>query len=293
MKGYLPTWMPNGFGLLGSYGAEQSADGFGGYGVWSDNACREVELTFNPNWVARDPSNVDPNASVGPWIVTADVPRGCSNEVLGKARCLDYETATPNGYLTLLMMGLDRSEGDRIALSIFGEEGTENSVSEEPSWRLFADDHLPWTVEAPEAWHMIFARSPSRPNLKTGVLQSWIGTAQYRPEWMNGPTLTAGASEKLGPDAVMVHIGLLWYPPDEPIAWSPDPSVPPTWTRDYGEHPDSQNPGWVIHERQLCQGKECVNVLIWHGPDASEADVSDAERVAQSVAFVPDWTDKG
>jgi hypothetical protein len=165
--------------------------------------------------------------------------------------------------------------------------------SPQPPWKVVASDQLPWTVEAPELWHMTFERSPSRPNLKTGVLQSWIGTAQFRPEWMTGPTLAAGATERLGPAAVMVHIGLFFYPPDQQIAWSPDPSVPPTWTRDYGEHPDSQNPGWVIHERQLCQGKECVNVLIWHGPDASEADVSDAERVAQSVTFVADWTDEG
>jgi hypothetical protein len=159
------------------------------------------------------------------------------------------------------------------------------------TWSLIADDRLPWTFRAPDGWHMSYARSPSRSNLKTGVLQSWIGTTPYQPEWGTGPNQGGGASEKMGRDAVLVSVSLLWYPPEKPIPWSPDPTASPTWGQDYGEHPDAQNPGWVFHERQLCQGKECVHVLIWHGPDASEADIANAQRVAESISFVPDWKD--
>ena len=121
-EGYLPTWMPEGFGVLATYGPETAADGYRAYGIWSDQRCREVEYAFNPNWVARSPEFVNPAASVGPWVVEEDVPGGCGNAVLGEARCLRYSTSTPGGLFSLSMMGLDRDEGDRIALSIYSAE---------------------------------------------------------------------------------------------------------------------------------------------------------------------------
>lgn len=121
-EGYLPKWMPEGFGLQATFGLEQAEDGYGAYGIWSDERCRLVEYTFNPNWAASDPGGQDPQASVGPWVVEVDKPAACGNAVLGEARCLRYSTSTTDGLLTLAMMGLDRAEGDRIALSTYAGE---------------------------------------------------------------------------------------------------------------------------------------------------------------------------
>lgn len=120
-RGHLPGWLPPGFGLLRTYGAEsRTADGSGAYGIWSDEHCREVEMTFDPS--ARPPgTSYHPSVTrVGPWSLTADVPNGCFNVVLGKSRCLDYVAVADDGIISLAMMGLDREEGDRIALSILG-----------------------------------------------------------------------------------------------------------------------------------------------------------------------------
>lgn len=134
-EGYAPTWMPEGFGVLATFGPDPAADGFAAHGVWSDARCRLVEFMFNPNWVARDHSQPDPRASVGPWVVGTDVPDGCGNAILGEDEsCLRYSTVTADGLLSLAMMGLDRSEGDRIALSIVG--GSENPGATEAATQV-------------------------------------------------------------------------------------------------------------------------------------------------------------
>jgi len=76
--------------------------------------------TTLPSVVPRqDPPFLVVRRSVGPWRVTGNNPNGCGNEVLGqKARCLLYETSTPDAAILLNMMGLDRQEGDQVALSI-------------------------------------------------------------------------------------------------------------------------------------------------------------------------------
>ncbi|MEP6665551.1 MAG: hypothetical protein ABJA81_03790, partial [Nocardioidaceae bacterium] len=116
VHGQLPTWMPPGFGLLRTYGGGRFS-----YGVWSDQNCREVELNYST--FGGSPTIPSGAPIVGSWRVTGDVPDGCSNQVLGKARCLVYMTSTPEGTIVLNMMGLDREEGDRIALSIDLDRG--------------------------------------------------------------------------------------------------------------------------------------------------------------------------
>jgi len=54
---------------------------------------------------------------VGPWVVAIDAP-GCGNQVLGSANCLDYYVALTNGSVGFHAAGLDRTEADRIVLSI-------------------------------------------------------------------------------------------------------------------------------------------------------------------------------
>jgi TolB protein len=122
MQGYLPRWLPSGFGLLRAIGRDRAEDGSDAAGVWSDDRCREVILTFNSSWRAVERGTLyDPSVpQVGPWSVMADAEDQCGNAVLGKGRCLNYATATVDGLLTLQMMGLERHEGDRIVLSIMG-----------------------------------------------------------------------------------------------------------------------------------------------------------------------------
>ena len=105
LYGHVPRWLPAGFGLLTLY-ADHSA-------VWSDRRCREVELGVSGD------GDLDPAvAAVGQWRVIADAANGCGNAVLGRGRCLDYQTKIDHHVITVQMMAVDRAEGDRIVRSI-------------------------------------------------------------------------------------------------------------------------------------------------------------------------------
>jgi hypothetical protein len=54
---------------------------------------------------------------VGRWVVAIDAP-GCGNLVLRSANCLDHYVAETNGSVGFHAAGLDRTEADRIVLSI-------------------------------------------------------------------------------------------------------------------------------------------------------------------------------
>lgn len=110
MRGYLPRWLPQGFGIAHAWGVA----GEGGPLVqWSDSRCREVELrvAFLP---PLDEALVGPK--VGPWTIVGD--GSCFFAELGTTRCLRYLTAVPEGLLALNLRAVDRDEADRIALSI-------------------------------------------------------------------------------------------------------------------------------------------------------------------------------
>jgi hypothetical protein len=155
-----------------------------------------------------------------------------------------------------------------ISCTIGGVDSPSATPSVDVAWRAVAEEAIPWTLEAPEGWFVTTERSAPNPNLRVGVLQAWIGTAKYRKSWRlgPGPNSGAGASAKLGPDAVMVHVQLLYGPPDCPIRWVPDAGTELGLRRDWGSHADAQNPGWTFHERHLCQGPQCVSVLKRPGP---------------------------
>ena len=179
-----------------------------------------------------------------------------------------------------------------VACTAGGDEPIDEASGPPPtSWVSVASDAVPWTLEAPDDWLVTVTRSRPSPDLITGVLRTWIGTANLQRSWWLGPNSGPGASAKLGPEAVMVEVQLLWSPPDHPIRWSPDPDSELRLERDWGSHADNQNPGWTFHERHLCQGRECISVLTWYGPDASEEDVEDAQRVIESVRLLANWTD--
>ena len=105
--GHVPHWLPPSFGLEGAW-----TDGKSIWVVWTDDACRMVVVT------SADRGRLSLSGPrVGPWVVAIDAP-GCGNQVLGSANCLDYYVALTNGSVGFHAAGLDRTEADRIVLSI-------------------------------------------------------------------------------------------------------------------------------------------------------------------------------
>jgi hypothetical protein len=109
MKGHVPHWLPEGFGLV-----RVVEDGGGGVSAsWSDLECREVSVGFT---MGTEPRPTGP--IFGAWVVTVDADRACGNYALGTSRCLGYEGTASDGTVGIQAMGIDRSIGDRIARSI-------------------------------------------------------------------------------------------------------------------------------------------------------------------------------
>jgi hypothetical protein len=110
MSGHLPEWLPNGFGLVGAW--QTTPQGAGA--IWVDATCREVSVWFSRTGTIND----SPVLSVGPWAVIDDVPDGCGNAVMGMGRCVDYQAAASPGQVSVQTIGMERSVGDYIVLSI-------------------------------------------------------------------------------------------------------------------------------------------------------------------------------
>jgi hypothetical protein len=108
MGGHVPHWLPPSFGLEGAW-----TDGRSIWATWSDDTCRMVGV-ISAN---RPRFSVKSGPRVGPWVVAIDAP-GCGNQVLGPANCLDYYVALTTGSVGFHAAGLDRTEADRIVLSI-------------------------------------------------------------------------------------------------------------------------------------------------------------------------------
>lgn len=155
----------------------------------------------------------------------------------------------------------------------------------------FGSTEVPWAFAAPPGWRVSSDRSEANPRLRVGVLESSITNVPYTFDFGSpGPNSGGGASRELTSAAAVVIVDLYWFPPAEPIRWNPrDPETavrPPTvW------HDDAQNPGWRFRERRVCLGSECVHVLEWHGPGATDAAIDEGEAIAESVALDASWTD--
>jgi hypothetical protein len=112
MGGYVPRWLPDGFGLAHAFG---SGDGFEGQGIWSDAQCRQVQVYYFTNQLGGGRPE---GPTVDEWVVLYNAPNQCSNAVLGRARCLGYRVRVDGAGLGVQMMELDRYEADRIIQSI-------------------------------------------------------------------------------------------------------------------------------------------------------------------------------
>jgi len=113
MRGHLPLWLPDGFGLARAFGP---GDGALAGAIWTDHQCREIALYL---WDSHEGhAGEGPGHRVGDWILLVNEPRDCGNAVLGQARCLGYRASVESGTLGIQMMGVHPSIGDRIVRSI-------------------------------------------------------------------------------------------------------------------------------------------------------------------------------
>jgi hypothetical protein len=113
MRGHLPHWLPHGFGVTDIFASD---DGSYAGATWSDHRCRQVQVGVN---FSSSVFGIRSGHRVGAWTLTKDVPRGCGNAVLGKARCLIYlARLRPAGSAGVETIGLNRKEANRIVLSI-------------------------------------------------------------------------------------------------------------------------------------------------------------------------------
>src|SRR5918995_5555826 len=140
----------------------------------------------------------------------------------------------------------------------------------------FASRDVPWDFRSPSGWEVSTRRSDPDPNLKTGVLSTYVTNVTYSfGPASPGPNSNAGASDQLGPSAAVVKVSFLWGPPEEPIRWAPAASpmtarCPAGWPRCPTRwHADAQNPGWVFRERRGGGSGNYPWVVRWDGPPAS------------------------
>ena len=117
LRGHVPEYLPDGFGLDSVWG---EGDRTLGSAAWADARCRTVTVFLAvavPDVLPRGPR-------VGDWVVTIDSP-GCGNLVLGDGRCLRYLTRVDGAGLWVVMTGLERPVGDKIVRSIPCEQRRE------------------------------------------------------------------------------------------------------------------------------------------------------------------------
>ena len=109
MANHVPSWLPEGMGLVEAFGP---GDGSSGGAYFADARCREVQLW---SW---DSSETGDGEHMGPWVVEVSGPRDCFNAVLGSGRCINYHTVVGGGSVGVQVMGLERTEADKIVQSI-------------------------------------------------------------------------------------------------------------------------------------------------------------------------------
>lgn len=111
LRPYLPTWLPNGFGLL--FGFRGSGLGIedGNGAIWTDAGCRQVHLEFLPH-VAHEESPRPP----GQWALISD--NNCTFSPLVDVPCFAYHAQDNGGVLNLLTVGLGQRGAARIVAGI-------------------------------------------------------------------------------------------------------------------------------------------------------------------------------
>jgi hypothetical protein len=99
-----------GFGLAHVWG---SGDRTLGSATWTDEQCRTITVALT-----APVGDLPAGPRLGEWVVTINAAGQCGNGILGDARCLRYAARADNLTLWVVMIGVDRSQGDEVVLSI-------------------------------------------------------------------------------------------------------------------------------------------------------------------------------
>lgn len=110
LQGHVPEHLPTGFGLAHVWG---SGDRTLGSATWTDEQCRTILVALT-----APVGDLPAGPRLGEWVVTINAAGQCGNGILGDARCLRYAARADNLTLWVLMIGVDRSQGDDVVLSI-------------------------------------------------------------------------------------------------------------------------------------------------------------------------------
>jgi len=115
LEGHVPRWLPRGFGLL-AWGLPPG----GATGLWTDARCRQIKLVlFEGNLKDRLWTRFHADDRVGDWAVTSLTQVGAPRlEYLAWNPAVPGEADDEILGLHLVMLGIDRDVGDRIALGI-------------------------------------------------------------------------------------------------------------------------------------------------------------------------------
>jgi hypothetical protein len=109
LQGHVPEHLPAGFGLAEVWGR---GDRTLGDARWTDGRCRTIEVLL------AVPGALPPGPRLGEWVVAINAAGQCGNGVLGEGSCLRYVARVDNHTLWVNMIGVDRSQGDGVVLSI-------------------------------------------------------------------------------------------------------------------------------------------------------------------------------
>ena len=101
---YIPTYMPDGAGLFGTWHETLAEHGPGA--VWVTEDCRTVKVTLVETKRPRE----------GPWKIWMS--RRCTVASIGKTMCIDASADVPGTHLNLTTAGFSENEAMRIAESI-------------------------------------------------------------------------------------------------------------------------------------------------------------------------------
>jgi hypothetical protein len=108
---YVPGWLPDGFGLLVGFQGSGRGMENGAGGIWTDAACRQVQLEFLPGM-----ANEESPRPAERWSLIGD--GTCTFAPLFDVRCFSYHAQDAGGVLNVLTVGLSQRDAERVVAGI-------------------------------------------------------------------------------------------------------------------------------------------------------------------------------
>lgn len=112
MRGYLPRFLPGGFGFLTAWSEE--GEEYGPAVIWTDDLCRQVMIHL----VVGESAPERRGPRIGEWTLLRKSRKDCAPVFSEVPGCLTYSSQVRGGELLLNVWGLERPVVDRIALSV-------------------------------------------------------------------------------------------------------------------------------------------------------------------------------